>query len=85
MGWLALAAIRPIAKALPVPGLIMLIGGGLFYTVGVIFYALDNKLKFCHVSFPFLCSRRQCLPLLLDITVPNTQAIPEFPFKNQLK
>ena len=53
MGWLALAAIRPIAKALPVPGLIMLIGGGLLYTVGVIFYALDNKLKYAHVIFHF--------------------------------
>ena len=53
MGWLALTAIRPLARVLPMPGLIWLISGGLFYTVGVVFYALDKRLKHGHAVFHF--------------------------------
>lgn len=36
MGWLIVIAIRPLAAQLPWPGLALLIGGGLAYTVGVV-------------------------------------------------
>jgi len=51
MGWLALVAIRPLARALPAAGLAWMIAGGLFYTVGVVFYALDKRLSFGHEIF----------------------------------
>ncbi|MDV2685062.1 hemolysin III family protein [Alkalihalophilus lindianensis] len=38
MGWLALFAIKPIIENLGYTGLIFLIGGGLCYTIGTIFY-----------------------------------------------
>ncbi|WP_368503792.1 hemolysin III family protein [Alkalihalophilus sp. As8PL] len=38
MGWLALFAIKPIIENLGSTGLIFLIGGGLCYTLGTIFY-----------------------------------------------
>lgn len=38
MGWLALFAIQPIMTNLGTEGLIFLIGGGLCYTIGAIFY-----------------------------------------------
>jgi hemolysin III len=41
-------AFRPLALALPVAGMIWLITGGLFYTVGIAFYALDKKLVYSH-------------------------------------
>lgn len=48
MGWLALAAIVPLIAALPPAGLAWLVGGGLFYTGGLVFYALDEKLRHAH-------------------------------------
>jgi hemolysin III len=54
MGWLVVAAIRPLASALPVGGLIWMVCGGLSYTIGVVFYALDKKLSYGHEVFHFL-------------------------------
>lgn len=53
MGWIVVAAIRPLANALPVGGLIWMICGGLSYTIGVVFYALDKKLSYGHEIFHF--------------------------------
>ncbi len=48
MGWLILVAMYPLVQALPRGGLVLLILGGVFYTTGIIFYALDEKLKHSH-------------------------------------
>lgn len=48
MGWIALAAIRPLSRALPALGIAWLVAGGLFYSVGIIFYALDKKIVHGH-------------------------------------
>jgi len=51
MGWLVVIAIRPLAHALPVEGLIWMVAGGLFYSIGVVFYALDKRLSYGHTIF----------------------------------
>ncbi len=51
MGWLALAAIQPLARALPGAGMALLIAGGIFYTIGVVFFALDRKISYGHEIF----------------------------------
>ena len=48
MGWLVLIALKPLLQALPGAGFIWLLLGGLFYTFGIIFYALDAKLRHAH-------------------------------------
>jgi len=49
MGWIIIFAIKPLIHALSVKSLIFLIVGGLFYTVGVLFYALQSKgFKYSH-------------------------------------
>jgi len=48
MGWLAVIAAKPLIHSLPLPGLIWLGVGGLFYTLGVVFYVLDGKYHFSH-------------------------------------
>lgn len=48
MGWLALVALRPLIEALPAAGLAWLFGGGACYTLGVVFYALDERLRHAH-------------------------------------
>lgn len=43
MGWLALIAVVPLVERLSGAGFAGLVAGGLFYTVGIVFYALDKK------------------------------------------
>ncbi len=48
MGWLALVAIQPVVENLSPEGFSWLLAGGLFYTVGIVFYALDKKVTHFH-------------------------------------
>src|ERR1019366_7251936 len=48
MGWVALAALVPLLHALGPAGFAWLAAGGLFYTIGIAFYALDFRLKHAH-------------------------------------
>lgn len=47
MGWLAIFAISPLAKNLEPGGVWLLVGGGLAYSLGTIFYVL-KRVKFMH-------------------------------------
>lgn len=48
MGWLALAALVPLFEALAWRGMSWLIAGGLAYTLGIVFYALDERVRHFH-------------------------------------
>ncbi len=48
MGWLALIALHPLLQALPFAGVVWLVVGGLFFTVGIVFYATDSRLRHAH-------------------------------------
>ena len=48
MGWLALVAVSPLWLALTPAGFAWLAAGGACYTVGIIFYATDHKLRHGH-------------------------------------
>ena len=48
MGWVALVALAPLLQALGYAGFAWLAAGGLFYTIGIIFYALDTRLRHAH-------------------------------------
>ena len=48
MGWLVVIAIVPLLRAFPLPGVAFLVLGGLFYTGGTVFYALDKKSVWVH-------------------------------------
>jgi hemolysin III len=48
MGWLANISAGPLVTALTLGGLLWLNAGGLVYTLGVIFYALDRKWRPAH-------------------------------------
>lgn len=48
MGWICLLALKPLLQTLSIAGFWWLLAGGLFYTVGIIFYVLDKKMKHAH-------------------------------------
>ncbi len=48
MGWLVLLALDPLLEALPRLGFYWLLAGGIFYTSGIIFFALDSRYPWMH-------------------------------------
>ncbi len=48
MGWIAVFAAEPLLNEISTHGFTWLITGGLFYTMGVIFYVLSDKHRYAH-------------------------------------
>lgn len=48
MGWVIVVAVEPLFSRVPTQGLLWLLAGGLFYTVGVVFFATDARVKYGH-------------------------------------
>lgn len=48
MGWLALVVVSPLWEALTPAGFAWLVAGGLCYTVGIIFYVADTRVRHGH-------------------------------------
>lgn len=48
MGWVCVLVFQSLNAAIPSPGIIWLVIGGIAYTVGVIFYTLDELHRFRH-------------------------------------
>ena len=52
MGWLILIAVRPLWSLMPSPGILWLLGGGIAYTAGVVFYAA-KQVRYFHLVWHF--------------------------------
>lgn len=48
MGWIIVFKIGLLRASLPAPAYWLLVSGGLSYTIGIIFYSLDSRIKFAH-------------------------------------
>ena len=53
MGWVVVIALEPLVARVPTPGLLWLLAGGLSYTAGVVFFAIDWKLRYGHLIWHF--------------------------------
>ncbi|MBP8865960.1 MAG: hemolysin III family protein, partial [Acetobacterium sp.] len=42
LGWFALFVLGPLYQALPLPGFMLLVGGGVMYTIGGVIYAIKK-------------------------------------------
>lgn len=49
MGWIVIIAIEPLLSRMPITGILWLLAGGLFYTLGIIFYIGDSRIKYGHL------------------------------------
>ncbi|MCF6224229.1 MAG: hemolysin III family protein [Flavobacteriaceae bacterium] len=50
MGWVIIFAIKPLVENFPSKGLIWLLAGGLFYTIGALLFSIP-KIKYNHAIF----------------------------------
>ena len=48
MGWIVLVAIKPLLASLGLAGFLWLAAGGVFYTVGIIFFVFDERFRHWH-------------------------------------
>jgi hemolysin III len=48
MGSLIVVAVDPLLARMPVPGLLLIIAGGVAYTAGVVFFAAGSRLRYGH-------------------------------------
>jgi hemolysin III len=48
MGWIVLVAVKPLLAALGTAGFTWLAAGGICYTVGIIFFAFDERFRHWH-------------------------------------
>ncbi|MDH0647254.1 hemolysin III family protein [Pseudomonas sp. GD03858] len=48
MGWIVLVAVKPLLSSLGAAGFAWLAAGGVFYTVGIIFFAFDSRFRHWH-------------------------------------
>jgi hemolysin III len=48
MGWIVLVAIKPLLASLGLAGFLWLAAGGLFYTVGIVFFTFDERYRHWH-------------------------------------
>ncbi len=53
MGWLIVVAIRPLGLKVPLPGLLLLLAGGIAYTGGLAFYAAE-RVRYSHFVWHLL-------------------------------
>ena len=51
MGWSILLAAKTAIRAIPLPGLLLILGGGIFYTVGAVIYGVGKKHRYMHSLF----------------------------------
>ena len=51
MGWCIIIKITELPKLLGIPGFVLLLSGGIAYTVGTIFYGLGRTIKYMHSVF----------------------------------
>ena len=51
MGWCIVIAAKTVIEAIPLPGLLWLVGGGVAYTVGAILYGIGKKHRYMHSIF----------------------------------
>ncbi|MDE8603677.1 hemolysin III family protein [Marinomonas sp. RSW2] len=48
LGWLILIAIKPLVALMEPNGLLLLVLGGVLYTLGVVFFVIDSRLRYGH-------------------------------------
>lgn len=53
MGWMVVFSFKELLQNLPTPGFVLLLIGGIVYTVGAVIYAIGDKVKYMHSVWHF--------------------------------
>jgi len=67
MGWIIVFKIEVLKAALPDPAYKLVIAGGISYTFGIIFYALDTRMKYSHFIWHLFVMARSILHYIMMV------------------
>ena len=67
MGWCIVFALKATLECLPLPGLWLLLAGGVFYTLGALLYGLGKKKRYMHSIFHLFVLAGSILHFLLIV------------------
>lgn len=75
MGWMAVLAAKPLYENMTYWALVWLLAGGLLYSVGVIFFATDHRVRYHHFIWHLFvlagtCAHVAAIYYILPTTVP---------------
>ena len=48
MGWMIIFKLNELIISIPESGFLLLLSGGIIYTIGIIFYVIDTKIRYSH-------------------------------------
>ena len=51
LGWIIIFCYQPLKEVVPFSGILLLVAGGVIYTIGAIFYGVGKKIKYFHSIF----------------------------------
>ncbi len=54
MGWAIIFSVKDLVASVPVPGVVLLVCGGVLYTLGAVLYGIGKTKKYMHSVFHFL-------------------------------
>lgn len=60
MGWLIIIAIRPLLRAMPLPGVAWLAAGGIIYSVGIYYFVNDERRHYHGIWHLFVLGGSVC-------------------------
>ena len=74
LGWTILAAMPPLVDAVPLPAIVLLVAGGLLYSVGVVFYLWERLLYQQAIWHGFVVAAAAChyVAVLGGVVLPET-------------
>ena len=70
MGWCVIAVLKLTIDAMTMPGFLLLLAGGIAYTIGAVLYGIGKKVRYMHSVFHVLVlvgSVLQFLAILLYV------------------
>jgi hemolysin III len=75
MGWCAVIFFKPVFEVLTLPGFLLILGGGIIYTLGVLLYAFGKKVRYFHSVwhlFVLAGTIVQFFGILFYVMLPNS-------------
>ena len=54
MGWMAAFMLGPLARAMPGTGLVLIVAGGVLYTIGAVVFHFDHRIRYGHTIWHLL-------------------------------
>lgn len=67
MGWMIVLRWQDLVESIPSAAVTLLLAGGISYTVGIVFYLIDTRMKFSHFIWHLFVMAGSCLHYIMIV------------------